>query len=47
MARADLVRASVPAAILLDAPLALPAPASEAAALQELREIAARNQVWR
>ncbi len=46
-ARADLVRASVPAAILLDAPLALPAPASEAAALQELREIAARNQVWR
>jgi glycine dehydrogenase len=45
--RADLVRASVPASILIDAPLALPAPASEAAALQELREIAARNKVWR
>jgi glycine dehydrogenase len=45
--RADLVRASVPASILIDAPLALPAPASEAAALRELREIAARNRVWR
>jgi len=45
--RADLVRAAVPAAILLDDPLALPPPVSEAAALRELREVAARNQVWR
>jgi len=45
--RAELIRASVPAAILSDAPLALPEPASEAAALRELRAIAARNQLWR
>jgi glycine dehydrogenase len=45
--RADLVRDTVPATILRDAPLALPPPVSEAAALAELRTIAARNQVWR
>jgi glycine dehydrogenase len=46
-ARADLVRDAVPATILRDAPLALPAPVGEAAALDELRSLAARNQVWR
>jgi glycine dehydrogenase len=45
--RADLIDAAVPAAIRHRAPLALPDPCTEAAALGELREIAARNQVWR
>ncbi len=45
--RADLVRATVPAAILSDTPLALPEPASEARALAELRALADRNQIWR
>jgi glycine dehydrogenase len=45
--RRDLIRDTVPAAILRDAPLALCEPASEAQALAELREIAAHNQVWR
>ncbi len=45
--RGELVRQTVPAAILLDAPLALPEPSTEAAALAELARIAARNRVWR
>ena len=45
--RAELVRATVPAAILVDGPLALPPPASEASALAELRALARRNEVWR
>ena len=45
--REELVRATVPASILLDAPLALPPPASEAAALAELRALAGRNETWR
>jgi glycine dehydrogenase len=46
--RQALIRDTVPAAILRDAPLAVvPPPATEAAALAELEAIAARNQVWR
>ena len=45
--RDALVRQTVPAAILQDAPLALPAPVTEAAALAELADIASRNKVWR
>ncbi|MBN9425809.1 MAG: aminomethyl-transferring glycine dehydrogenase, partial [Burkholderiales bacterium] len=45
--RAELIRATVPAAILLDAPLALDAPVTEAQALAELRALAQRNQLWR
>ncbi len=45
--RTELIEATVPAAILRDAPLNLPEPCTEAAALAELADIAARNQVWR
>jgi len=45
--REALMRATVPAHIRLDAPLALEAPVSEAQALAELRELASRNQLWR
>jgi glycine dehydrogenase len=46
--RQALIRDTVPAAILRDAPLdGVPPPATEAAALAELEAIAARNQVWR
>jgi glycine dehydrogenase len=45
--RQALVRDTVPATILRDAPLAIVPPATEAAALAELESIAARNQVWR
>ena len=46
--RQALIRDTVPAAILRDAPPErVPAPATEAAALAELGAIAARNQVWR
>jgi len=42
-----LVDTTVPPAIRLTAPLGLPAPCSEAAALAELRALAQRNQIWR
>ena len=42
-----LIEATVPPAIRLTAPLALPAPCSEAAATAELRALAQRNQLWR
>ena len=45
--RQALIGETVPAAILRHAPLAFVPPATEAAALAELRAIAARNQVWR
>lgn len=45
--RDELIRQTVPAAILRDAPLNLPEPATEADALTELRALAAGNQVWR
>ncbi len=45
--RAALVRATVPANLLIDEPLALGEPVSEREALAELRELAGRNQVWR
>src|SRR5690606_35498291 len=45
--REALVRATVPANLLIDAPLALGEPATEAQALAELRELAGRNQLWR
>ncbi|MEN9314301.1 MAG: aminomethyl-transferring glycine dehydrogenase, partial [Pseudomonadota bacterium] len=45
--REALIRDTVPAAILLDAPLALPDPVNEAGALAELKTIAAENAVWR
>ena len=45
--RAALVRASVPADLLIDAPLAIGEPVSEVQALAELRALAGRNQVWR
>ncbi len=45
--RAELIRATVPSAILVDGPLALPPPATEASALAELRALARRNEVWR
>ncbi len=43
----ELIDAVVPPAIRLSRPLNLPAPASEAEALAELRALASRNQVWR
>ncbi len=45
--RASLIRDTVPASIMMDRPLALPAPATEADALAELRAIAQRNETWR
>ncbi len=45
--RADFVRAAVPPQVLLDAPLALPAPVDETQALAELRALGARNETWR
>ncbi|MGA0794483.1 MAG: glycine dehydrogenase (aminomethyl-transferring), partial [Quisquiliibacterium sp.] len=45
--RDALIRACVPESIRIDDPLALPAPASEAAALAELAALADENQVWR
>jgi glycine dehydrogenase len=45
--RRALIRATVPPDLLLDAPLALGEPASEAQALAELRELAGRNELWR
>ena len=45
--REALIRDTVPAAIRLDAPLALPDPVTEASALAELKTIAAENAVWR
>jgi glycine dehydrogenase len=45
--RQALIRDTVPASILRDAPLDMVPPATEAAALDELRSIAQRNQVWR
>ena len=42
-----LIEATVPPAIRLTAPLALPAPCSESAATAELRALAQRNQLWR
>ncbi len=45
--RAELIRATVPEAILLDTPLRIEAPETESAALEELGALAARNQVWR
>jgi glycine dehydrogenase len=45
--RAALIEQAMPAAIRQREPLALPAPLDEAAALAELRAIAAQNQLWR
>jgi glycine dehydrogenase len=45
--RRDLIKATVPAAILMDEPLALPTACSEADALAELRALGAKNQQWR
>jgi glycine dehydrogenase len=45
--RHALIRDTVPAAILRDAPLDIVPPATEADALGELQAIAERNQVWR
>jgi glycine dehydrogenase len=45
--RDQLVKATVPAVILRDAPLALPEPCTEQAALDELITIANQNQIWR
>ena len=45
--RHDLIEQTVPAAIRLTRPLALPDPVTEAAALTELGEIAARNRIMR
>ena len=45
--RRDLIRDTVPANILRDAPLALCEPTTEAGALAELQAIADQNQVWR
>ncbi|MFI5350198.1 MAG: aminomethyl-transferring glycine dehydrogenase [Elusimicrobiota bacterium] len=42
-----LIDGAVPSAIRMKKPLALPAAASEASALAELKAIAAKNQVWR
>src|SRR5215831_7074240 len=42
-----LAAETVPAGIRLRAPLALPPPVSEAAVLEELRELAAQNQIAR
>jgi glycine dehydrogenase len=43
----DLIDEAMPAAIRLKTPLELPAPRSEAEALEELRALANRNQLWR
>jgi len=43
----NLMDEALPSSIRQKAPLELPAPRSEAEALQELRAIAARNQLWR
>ena len=43
----ELVEQALPTAIRQQTPLALPAPRSEAEALEELRALAAGNQVWR
>ena len=43
----NLIDEALPSSIRQKAPLELPAPRSEAQALQELRAIAARNQIWR
>ncbi len=45
--RSELIAQTVPAAILRDAPLALPDAVSEASALAELRELASANEIWR
>ncbi|MFN5880933.1 MAG: glycine dehydrogenase (aminomethyl-transferring), partial [Burkholderiales bacterium] len=45
--RRDLIRDTVPAGILRDAPLALCEPTTEAGALAELQAIANQNQIWR
>ncbi|HRO62148.1 MAG TPA: glycine dehydrogenase (aminomethyl-transferring), partial [Burkholderiaceae bacterium] len=45
--RDALIHATVPAQILIDAPLAFEGPAIESAALAELRALAERNQIWR
>ena len=45
--RRDLIRDTVPATILRDAPLAIVEPTTEVAALAELAAIAERNQIWR
>ena len=45
--RDALIRATVPAQILIDSPLAFEGPATESAALAELRALAERNEVWR
>jgi glycine dehydrogenase len=45
--RQALIKATVPAAILQDMPLAIPAPVTEIEALSELRAIAQKNQVSR
>ena len=45
--RRDLIRDTIPAAILRNAPLNIVAPTTEAAALAELADIGQRNQIWR
>ena len=45
--RRELIRDTIPAAILRDVPLAIEAPTTEADALAELAEIAQGNQIWR
>ncbi len=45
--RDALIQETVPASILRDGLLDLPAPASEAEALAELKSIASKNKVWR
>ena len=45
--RDSLVRQAIPASIFQEGLLKLPAPATEAEALAELRSIAAQNQTWR
>lgn len=43
----ELIAQTVPEGIRAASPLALPAPLSESAAVARLRELAARNQIWR
>jgi glycine dehydrogenase len=43
----SLLAQALPAAIRQETPLELPAPRSEAQALEELRALASRNQLWR
>jgi glycine dehydrogenase len=45
--RAELIDQTLPASIRAAIPLELPPPIGEAAALAELRRVAARNQAWR